>query len=131
MNAAFFFSREMYPVTTFATSLHYDPGELNVTGSKVDLVSKDIDFLKTTVRKALAERNSISFSLYPRKKGHIVRVQGIDEGGMYIDDPNGSCPLACKLDRQNCKTGYDKGTRNNSESSAGNNNFYSWSEIKK
>ncbi|WP_112376660.1 hypothetical protein [Flagellimonas maritima] len=60
---------------------------------------------------------------------HIVRIQGIDEKGLWIDDPNGHCPLACMLDRESCKTGYDKGTRNTTNPLAGNDNLYTWEEI--
>jgi len=80
--------------------------------------------LMSEIKPALEKGYSISMSLYPGCKGHIVRVQGIDEGGLWIDDPNGNCPLACKLDRQKCKSGYSKGTRNSSVSNAGNNNYY-------
>jgi hypothetical protein len=87
--------------------------------------------LLNKINPELEKGNSISLSLYPSCKGHIVRIQGIDNNGLWIDDPNGKCPLACKLDREKCKTGYDKGVRNSVVPNSGNNNFYSWDEISK
>ena len=103
--------------------------EFALNGIKKDLYSSDKTLLIKLIKPELEKGNSISLSLYPYPKGHIVRVQGIDENGIYIDDPNGNCPLACKLDRENGKSGYDKGIRNSEEPNAGNNNLYSWLEI--
>ena len=102
---------------------------MELKASKPILLSSNKELLISKIRPELEKGNSISLSLYPYPKGHIVRVQGIDENGIYIDDPNGNCPLACKLDRENGKSGYDKGTRNSEEPNAGNNNLYSWLEI--
>ena len=100
-----------------------------VNGSDPIYLNSNKELLISKIKPELETGNSISLSIYPDCKGHIVRVQGIDEKGLWIDDTNGHCPLACMLDRQDCKTGYDKGIRNNVEPMAGNDNLYSWKEI--
>jgi hypothetical protein len=91
-----------------------------LNNSKATLISK--------IKPELEKGNSISLSLYPSCKGHIVRVQGIDNGGLWIDDPYGSCPIKCKLYRQKCgKNSYQK---YGSTPDGGNNNYYTWDEIK-
>jgi hypothetical protein len=114
----------------------YDPEEWKAVARKYDCIgitNYNINNSKSTllplIKAALEAGKSISLSLYPACKGHIVRIQGYSEAGLTIDDPNGRCPLACKLDRQKCKTGYNLGTRNSTSPGAGNNNFYSWAEI--
>lgn len=102
---------------------------LNIEGSSVSLETSDKSVLEELIKPELEKGNSISLSLYPYPKGHIVRVQGIDEQGLWIDDPNGHCPLTCMLDRESGETGYDKGTRNTQNPTAGNNNLYTWEEI--
>ncbi len=107
-----------------------DLGEgFNINGNKKELYTSDKDVLMDKIKPELEKGNSISLSLYPGCMGHIVRVQGIDEGGLWIDDPNGHCPLACMLDREGCKSGYDKGTRNTKEPNVGKDNLYTWEEI--
>jgi len=102
---------------------------IEVNGGYENLLDSSLEEIKVSIKAGLEQGNSISLSIYPRCKGHIVRVQGIDEQGLWIDDPNGHCPLACMLDRQDCKTGYGKGTRNTENPTAGNDNLYTWEEI--
>ncbi len=102
---------------------------LTINGAKEELYTSNKIVLTSKIKPELEMGNSISLSLYPGCKGHIVRVQGIDEQGLYIDDPNGHCPLACMLDREGCEGRYDKGTRNTENPIAGNNNLYTWEEI--
>ena len=100
-----------------------------VEGSDPIFLNSNKELLISKIKPELENGNSISLSIYPDCKGHIVRVQGIDEEGLWIDDPNGHCPLVCMLDRESCESGYGKGTRNTVEPMAGNDNLYTWEEI--
>jgi hypothetical protein len=70
-------------------------------------------------------------SIWPECKGHIVRVQSIDENKIVVDDPYDK--VKGKIDgfehRQNCNSGgYDLNEKT-SESTQGKDNEWYWSDI--
>ncbi len=85
-------------------------------------------YLTNLIRPILERGSSISLSLFPACKGHIVRIQGITQDGLVIDDPYGYCPLNCILMRESCKENSytSKGERNNSPNYFGNDVTYTW-----
>jgi hypothetical protein len=83
------------------------------------------------INEKLSKGYSILMSVWPNCKGHIVRVQSIDENKIVVDDPYGK--VKGKADgfehRQKCNSGgYEKNNKT-SEGAAGNNNEWYWNDI--
>ncbi|MBP5420228.1 MAG: hypothetical protein J6Y72_10510 [Bacteroidales bacterium] len=89
--------------------------------------SQLITYINGELRKGAA----VLMSIWPECKGHIVRVQSIDENKIVVDDPYGK--VKGKIDgfehRQNCNSGgYDLNEKT-SESTKGKDNEWYWSDI--
>ncbi|AWX43045.1 hypothetical protein HME9304_00032 [Flagellimonas maritima] len=86
------------------------------------------DYLTNLMLPVLEMGSSISLSLFPNCKGHIVRVQEVTLTGLVIDDPYGNCPLECITMRESCEDDSykEKGDRNNSSNYYGNDVSYTW-----
>ncbi len=87
--------------------------------------------LITYINGKLEKGYSVLMSVWPNCKGHIVRVQSIDEEKIIVDDPNGK--VKGKKDgfdhRESCKSGgYEKNDKT-SASVVGEDNEWYWSDI--
>ena len=83
------------------------------------------------INEKLEKGYSVLMSVWPSCKGHIVRVQSIDEHKIVVDDPYGK--VNGKTNgfeyRQNCKSGgYEKNSKK-SGIVVGNDNEWSWNDI--
>ncbi|MFN3137466.1 MAG: C39 family peptidase [Allomuricauda sp.] len=103
-----------------------DQIELYEGNNKVGVELKT--YLTNLMLPVLERGSSISLSLFPPCKGHIVRVQEVKSTGLVIDDPYGYCPLDCILMRESCKKNSytTKGERNDAPNYYGNDILYTW-----
>jgi len=58
--------------------------------------------------------------------GHLVRLQGVEAGGLRDDDPYGTVDL---YDRATNGEGYNGTTNSDAEPEKGNNNLWKWEDI--
>ncbi|MBP1678058.1 MAG: hypothetical protein H6Q20_2617, partial [Bacteroidetes bacterium] len=104
--------------------------QLGVQSENISLWTNDKNKIVNAIMKFLEQGASISLSAFPKCKGHIVRVQGIADEGLIIDDPFGS--VNNFQQRNDCGSGYS-GTTNDRDNDPiyGNNNLWKWEDIKK
>jgi hypothetical protein len=113
---------------SIAKRLDLSSRSVNINSSKKD--KQKISEIKEHLRQGKAV--VVSFFL---AKGHIVRVQDIDDTGITIDDPYGEINNMAKRDMPEIDdtfrtNNYDRNSgRNKKNVIKGNNNSLSWDEI--
>jgi hypothetical protein len=113
---------------SIAKRLDLSSGSVNINSSKKD--KQKISEIKEHLQQGRAA--VVSFFLV---KGHIVRVQDIDDTGITVDDPYGEINNMAKrdmpeIDADSRKNDYDRNSGRNKKSVIkGNNNSLSWDEI--
>ena len=102
--------------------------DLGLNYQYISLGSSDEDFLKKELLPSLKQGYGVMLSI-SESKGHIVRLQGISENGLIVDDPYGEL---IDFAAREAGTGndYDQNDRTAS-ASKGNNNLWTWSDLKK
>ncbi|PTA67173.1 C39 family peptidase [Deinococcus arcticus] len=83
---------------------------------------RDRAFWESTVRKHLEEGEAVMFSI----NGHIVRLQGMNEQGLIVDDPYGQSVL---LKNTGMAAGDKDGKYRHDRTKSGNNTVWSWASV--
>ena len=108
--------------------------ELGVCYEKKDFdakfCAKKEAFIKYCSDK-LAEGSAIMISVWPACKGHLVRLQAIEENGIVVDDPYGKVKGKTEgFDwRENCNSGGYNKNEKTAESTIGSNVKWEWTDI--
>jgi hypothetical protein len=90
--------------------------------------SAEKEELKDYILPKLQSGCSVMLSVWPKCKGHLVRVQNITNEGLLVDDPYGKV-IDFKT-RENCnRGGYDTNSKTD-ENSKGSDNLWKWEDIK-
>jgi len=93
---------------------------------------KDQQWYISNVLNKLQEGYSIIFSI----KGHIARIQDVTNKGLVVDDPYGRLDLGKRFNNK-FRGGYEKynksewNWRNEGEYNEGEDNIWSWKDVKK
>jgi hypothetical protein len=127
-----------YPDRTSPDSWIKLAKDLGVKSKKVDIWTKKSDSeeaikktLNDKIKPFLDDGNSISLSAFSisSKKGHIVKLQSINNDGIIVDDPFGR--VNNFKERENGGSGY-KGSKNskNNIDIFGKDNLWRWSDVK-
>ena len=100
---------------------------INFKTNKNDSVKTIKDTIVNTIMPYIENGHSVSISAFT-KKGHIVRLQSVNEDGIVVDDPNGQ--VNDFLEREKGGSGYT-GTRNTKDNTSvlGKDNTWRWSDI--
>jgi hypothetical protein len=109
---------------------------LNLSSRSVTINSSKKDKQKISeIKEHLRQGRAVIVSFF-LAKGHIVRVQDIDDAGITIDDPFGEISNMAKRDMPEIadslrKVNYDKNSGRNAKNEIikGNNNSLTWNEI--
>lgn len=102
--------------------------DMGLSSQYLELWSTDEDFLRETLLPHLQKGEGVMLSI-STNAGHIVRLQGITIDGLVVDDPYGKLT---DFAAREAGTGSDYDTNDRvSGSSKGNNNIWSWDELKK
>ena len=93
--------------------------------------SKEREDFEKFVLSKLESGCAVMLSIWPGCKGHLVRLQGVANEGLIVDDPYGK--VKGKTDgfdwREACNSGGYDTNSNTSEDTKGNDNFWKWSDI--
>ena len=93
--------------------------------------SKEKEEFKKFALSKLESGCAIMLSVWPDCKGHLVRLQGITNEGLIIDDPYGK--VKGKTDgfdwREACNSGGYDTNSNAFEDAKGSDNLWKWSDI--
>jgi len=109
--------------------------EFNINSKTISLWTSEKNILKAKLLPELAAGGAISLSAFGNNKGHIVRLEEINDNGMVVDDPYGTVlDFAGRESGQ--KSGYKTSTKDNrndknKEESLGNDNIWTWENISK
>ncbi len=102
--------------------------DLKVRYKYVALGSSDKQFLTETLLPFLQSGDGVMLSV-SSEAGHIVRLQGISNNGLIVDDPNGELT---DFGAREAGTGKDYNLNDRTiASEKGNNNLWSWENLKK
>ncbi|WP_461633068.1 fibronectin type III domain-containing protein [Labilibaculum euxinus] len=84
--------------------------------------------LKDYVIPKLESGSAVMLSVWPKCKGHLVRLQSVSKEGVIVDDPYGK--VTNFITRENCNSGgYDSNSKTD-EDSKGKDNLWKWEDIK-
>jgi len=102
----------------------------NIGMSAIELMTTDPAILKLKLKPEIEKGHGVIISIFSSKseRGHIVRLQSVQDDGLIVDDPFGR--LNNFKQRENKGSGYT-GTANtrNEDSHLGEDNLWTWENI--
>nr|WP_255639268.1 C39 family peptidase [Deinococcus betulae] len=97
--------------------------ELMGASHKIIQPSTEREFWESDIKGELSQGNAVMFSI----NGHIVRLQGMNEKGLIVDDPYGKSVL---LKNTNLEAKYRAGKYDHDAGQSGNNTVWTWDSVK-